>query len=61
VVYGIFNLKIVRSNNMTTLNEWFEKGIPAKEFISSMKVHKETYNRFRSVSISAEDQGFLMN
>ena len=26
---------------MTTLNEWFEKGIPAQEFVSSMKVHKE--------------------
>lgn len=45
---------------MTTLNEWFEKGIPAKEFISSMKVHKENLQSIQErFSISAEDQGFF--
>lgn len=45
---------------MTTLNEWFEKGIPAKDFIDSMKVHKENlesiYDRFH---VSEEDQAFF--
>ncbi|MGE6259862.1 thioredoxin family protein [Heyndrickxia sporothermodurans] len=45
---------------MTTLNEWFEKGIPAKEFIDSMQVHKENlqsiYDRFQ---VSEEDQAFF--
>lgn len=45
---------------MTTLNEWFEKGIPAKEFISSMKVHKENLQSIQErFSISAEDQGYF--
>ena len=45
---------------MTPLNEWFEKGIPAKEFVSSMKVHKENLQSIQEVfSISAEDKGFF--
>ncbi|MFA1714606.1 thioredoxin family protein [Peribacillus frigoritolerans] len=45
---------------MTTLNEWFEKGIPAQEFVSSMKVHKENLHSIKeSFSVSAEDQGFF--
>lgn len=45
---------------MTTLNEWFEKGIPAKDFVASMNVHKESlqsiYDRF---SVSEVDQDFF--
>ncbi|MDF9763380.1 hypothetical protein OKW24_005153 [Peribacillus simplex] len=45
---------------MTTLNEWFEKGIPAKEFISSMKVHKENLQSIQErFSITEADQVFL--
>ncbi|MFJ7746347.1 thioredoxin family protein [Peribacillus sp. NPDC097295] len=45
---------------MTTLHEWFENGIPAKEFIETMKVNKEglqsVYERF---SVSEEDRAFF--
>ncbi|MGJ3194056.1 thioredoxin family protein [Peribacillus frigoritolerans] len=45
---------------MTTLNEWFEKGIPAQEFVSSMKVHKENLQSIKDgFSISPEDQVFF--
>ncbi|MBD8136647.1 thioredoxin family protein [Bacillus sp. CFBP 13597] len=45
---------------MKTLNEWFEKGIPAQEFVSSMKVHKENLQSIQQgFSISAEDQEFF--
>lgn len=45
---------------MTTLNEWFEKGIPAQEFVSSMKVHKENLQSIQQgFSTSAEDQDFF--
>lgn len=45
---------------MTTLHKWFEEGIPAKEFIETMKVNKESlqsvYERF---SVSEEDRAFF--
>ncbi|MGE7763192.1 thioredoxin family protein [Peribacillus sp. NPDC097895] len=45
---------------MTTLNAWFEKGIPAEEFVSSMKVHKESLQSIHErFSISADDQSFF--
>ncbi|AOH53315.1 thioredoxin [Peribacillus muralis] len=45
---------------MTTLNEWFGKGIPAEEFISSMKVHKESLQSIQEhFSISVEDGDFF--
>ncbi|WP_057914588.1 thioredoxin family protein [Peribacillus muralis] len=45
---------------MTTLNEWFKKGIPAEEFVSSMKVHKESLQSIHErFSVSAEDQNFF--
>jgi hypothetical protein len=47
---------------VTTLNEWFEKGIPAKDVIDSMKVHKENlqsvYDQF---SVAVEDQSFFQD
>ncbi|MGE7877656.1 thioredoxin family protein [Peribacillus muralis] len=45
---------------MTTLNEWFGKGIPAEEFVSSMKVHKERLQSIQEhFSIYAEDEDFF--
>ena len=45
---------------MTELNQWFEKGIPAGEFIESMKVNKEglqsIYERF---TVLEEDREFF--
>ena len=45
---------------MVQLNQWFEKGIPASEFIESMKVNKERlqsiYERF---TVLEEDREFF--
>ncbi|KQL51444.1 thioredoxin [Heyndrickxia shackletonii] len=45
---------------MTSLNEWFEKGMTSKEYIESMKVHKENllsiYEGFR---LPKEDEPFF--
>ncbi|MGE8205293.1 thioredoxin family protein [Heyndrickxia sp. NPDC080065] len=43
-----------------TLNDWFEKGIPSKDFVDRMQVHKENlqsiYDRF---NVLEEDQNFF--
>ncbi|PKR84006.1 thioredoxin family protein [Heyndrickxia camelliae] len=45
---------------MTSLNEWFEKGMTSKEYIDSMQVHKENlmsiYEGFR---LPKEDEPFF--
>lgn len=45
---------------MPTLNEWFEKGIPAKEFVETMKVNKESLQSvYEQFAVSEEDRAFF--